>query len=60
MKDYELSPEARDDLQAIWVYIAADDLFAADKLEADIYKACEVLAGDPGLGHKRPSFNDPQ
>jgi plasmid stabilization system protein ParE len=58
MKDYELSPEARDDLQAIWVYIAADDLFAADKLEADIYKACEVLAGDPGLGHKRPDLTD--
>ncbi len=37
MKDYELSPEARDDLQEIWVYLAGDNPAAADKLEAEIY-----------------------
>jgi putative addiction module antidote protein, CC2985 family len=32
---YELSPEATDDLQEIWVYIANDNPIAADKLEED-------------------------
>jgi plasmid stabilization system protein ParE len=58
MKGYELSPEAGDDLQAIWIYIAADNLAAADQLEADIYQACAVLAENPRLGHKRPDLTD--
>ncbi len=56
MRGYQLSPEARDDLQEIWIYIAADNPAAADELEADIYRACEVLAGNPGIGHKRPDL----
>ena len=44
MKGYELSPEATDDLQEIWIYIANDNPIAADKLEDDIYAACELLA----------------
>jgi plasmid stabilization system protein ParE len=43
MKGYGLSPEAIGDLQEIWVYIARDHVAAADQLEADIYKACEML-----------------
>ena len=43
MKGYELSPEARNDLQEIWVYIARDNPGAVDKLEEDIYTACELL-----------------
>ncbi len=58
MKGYELSPEARDDLQEIWIFIAGDNPAAADKLEADIYKACEVLPENPRLGHKRPDLTD--
>ena len=58
MKGYELSPEARDDLQEIWIYIAGDNLAAADKLEADIYKAYEALAENPRLGHKRLDLTD--
>jgi plasmid stabilization system protein ParE len=58
MNGYELSPEAVDDLQEIWVYIAPDNVAAADKLEVDIYKACEMLAGNPRLGHKRPELTD--
>jgi plasmid stabilization system protein ParE len=37
MKGYELTPEARDDLQEIWVYIASGNPSAADKLEEEIY-----------------------
>jgi plasmid stabilization system protein ParE len=58
MRGYELSPEARDDLQEIWNYIAGKNPAAADKLEADIYKACEALAKNPRLGHKRPDLTD--
>jgi toxin ParE1/3/4 len=54
---YELSPEARDDLQEIWAYIARDNPSAADELEADIYAACELLAQSPHLGHKRPDLS---
>jgi plasmid stabilization system protein ParE len=58
MKGCELSPEARDDLQEIWIYIAGDNIAAADKLESDIYEACDVLAENPRLGHKRPDLTD--
>jgi len=53
MNGYELSPEAQNDLQEIWVHIAQDNPAAADKLEEDIYEACELLAKNPHLGHKR-------
>ena len=56
MKGYELSPEATDDLQEIWVYIANGNPSAADKLEDDIYAACELLAKNPRLGHRRPDL----
>ena len=58
MKGYELSPEATDDLQEIWVYIANDNAIAADKLEDDIYAACELLAKKPRLGHRRSDLTD--
>jgi len=58
MKEYELSPEARDDLQEIWAYIARDNLSAADQLETDIFAACQLLAENPRLGHKRPDLTD--
>jgi plasmid stabilization system protein ParE len=58
MKSYQFSPEARDDLQEIWIFIAGDNITAADALETDIYKACEVLANNPHLGHKRPDLTD--
>ncbi len=58
MKGYEFSPEARDDLQEIWIFVAGDSPAAADKLEADIYKACEILAENPRLGHKRTDLTD--
>ena len=58
MNGYELSIEARDDLQEIWAYIAQDNLTAADQLEADIYAALELLAENPRLGHKRPDLTD--
>jgi plasmid stabilization system protein ParE len=58
MKGFELSPEALADLEEIWVYIASDNPAAADVLETDIYKACDLLAKNPRLGHKRPDLTD--
>jgi plasmid stabilization system protein ParE len=58
MKGYELSLEARDDLQEIWVYIASDNPIAADKLEEEIYAACELLSKNPRVGHKRLDLTD--
>jgi antitoxin ParD1/3/4/toxin ParE1/3/4 len=58
MKGYELSPEARGDLEEIWSYVAEYNVAAADQLEADIYEACELLAGNPHLGHKRRDLTD--
>ena len=58
MKGYELSPEARDDLQEIWAYIARDNPSAADQLETDIYTAFELLTKNPRIGHKRADLTD--
>jgi plasmid stabilization system protein ParE len=58
MKGYELSPEAAEDLQEIWVYVANDNPAAADKLEEDIYAACELLAKNPRVGHQRSDLTD--
>jgi plasmid stabilization system protein ParE len=55
MTGYELSPEARADLQGIWVYIASDNPGAADRLEEDIYGACELLAKNPRIGTSVPT-----
>jgi len=55
---WELSPEALADLQEIWLYIAADNPSAADKLEADIYEVFALLARNPRLGHKRTDLTD--
>ena len=53
MRNYEFTAQAKDDLLEIWCFIASDNLQAADKLEEEIYAACELLAKNPGLGHKR-------
>jgi antitoxin ParD1/3/4/toxin ParE1/3/4 len=58
MRAWEFSPEAKEDLQDIWLYIAADNSAAADEIEAEIYEACDLLARNPGLGHKRRDLTD--
>ena len=55
---YEFSPEARNDLQEIWSYIAERNIQAADKLETEIYEACDLLAQHSRLGHKRSDLTD--
>ena len=58
MRSYQLSPEALQDLQNIWDFIAEHSSSAADKLEDDFFAAFEKLARSPGLGHTRADLAD--
>lgn len=56
MAAYVLSPEALQDLQDIWDFIASDNVTAADKLENELFEAFERLAKRPRMGHTRPDL----
>jgi len=58
MSGYVLSPEALQDLQDIWDFIAFDNVNAADKLEDEFFGAFEKLAHRPRMGHSRPDVTD--
>src|SRR5215204_4818358 len=58
MKSYHLTPAAEHDLFEIWAYIAADNIEAADCLEAEVFDACVRLAERPHLGHFRRDLTD--
>jgi antitoxin ParD1/3/4 len=53
MSTYVFTQEAEDDLFAIWSHIAQDNLEAANRVEAQIYTACEFLSSNPQAGHVR-------
>lgn len=53
MKPYVLSLEALLDLEAIWEYIAKDNVDAADRWVAKLFGAFESIAQTPGMGHRR-------
>ena len=57
-RSYALTASAKADLQEIWCFIAEDSPEEADKLESDIYEACERLATHPDMGSKRPMWTD--
>ncbi len=50
---YQFTPQAIDDLDEIWSYIAEDNVGAANRLESEILAACDGLARHPLLGSKR-------
>lgn len=53
MSRYILGRDAERDLDDLWEYIAQDSVPAADRLISEIFEAFEVLARNPGIGHKR-------
>ena len=53
MLAYVLSPEAVQDLEDIWDFIASDNIDAANRLENDCFEAFEELARHPQIGHVR-------
>lgn len=50
---FTLSPEAIDDLELIWTYIAQDNRQAADQLVEAAFRICEMLGSHPELGRLR-------
>ena len=54
MTGFVLHPEAYNDLDEIWEYIAADNLVAADRVLDEIYQMLRSLVAFPHQGHSRP------
>jgi plasmid stabilization system protein ParE len=50
---FQLTPQATEDLDGIWWFIAADSQEAADRVEKEIIATCRRLARSPYIGHKR-------
>jgi plasmid stabilization system protein ParE len=53
MNPYILAAAAELDLDAIWEFIAKDNLDSADRQIAALFDAFEALAQTPGMGHTR-------
>jgi len=49
----QFTPQAVDDLDDIWWFIAKDSREAADRVEAEIVASCRRLAKHPLMGVKR-------
>jgi toxin ParE1/3/4 len=56
MNQFRVSPEAREDLDEIWHYIAQDNLDAADKYVSAIVSRLPMLASMPLMGRERPEL----
>lgn len=57
MASFRLTPDAIDDLDAIWLYIYKDNPSAADAVEDEIRSACAMLAEGPLRGHQRKDIS---
>jgi plasmid stabilization system protein ParE len=53
MSGYQFTPQAADDLLDIWSFIARDNPEAADRVEAAVFRACDLLADSPLAGRVR-------
>jgi antitoxin ParD1/3/4 len=53
MSRYQFTPEAIDDLLEIWSYIARDNAQAADRVEAAVFRACDLISRSPLAGQTR-------
>jgi plasmid stabilization system protein ParE len=56
MITYGFHPEARQDLDEIWEFIAAANLDAADRVISEILTALDSLVQFPQKGHRRPDL----
>ena len=50
---FEFTPQAIEDLAAIWWFIAEDNKEAADRVEMEIVGACRRLTKHPLMGIRR-------
>lgn len=53
MSGYVLGSAVEEDLDAIWEYIADDNIDAADRWIEQLFAAFAQLAVHPGMGHAR-------
>jgi plasmid stabilization system protein ParE len=53
-----VSPQALEDLEETWLFIAQDNVEAADRFEQKIRKTFCSLTENPGIGHKREDLTD--
>ena len=58
MKRFKLSPEAASDIRDIWAYVAQDSTKAARRVRLQIFDACQRIAENPGIGHRRADLTD--
>jgi plasmid stabilization system protein ParE len=56
MISYGFHPEARQDLDEIWEFIAAANLDASDRVIAEILTALDALVQFPQKGHRCPDL----
>lgn len=57
MNHYRVSPEAREDLDEIWLYIAQDNPDAADKYIRGVVARFPMLASMPLMGRARAELS---
>lgn len=57
MNHYRVSPEAREDLDEIWLYIAQDNPDAADKYIRVVVARFPMLASMPLMGRERAELS---
>jgi len=50
---FQFTPQATEDLDAIWWFIAESNRAAADRVELEILATCHRLAKHPLMGSKR-------
>jgi toxin ParE1/3/4 len=53
---YSFHPQAVNDLDEIWDFIAEDSLDTADRVIADILASIDALVPFPDQGHQRPDL----
>lgn len=57
MTDYAFHPEALNDLDEIWEFIAKDNVDAANRIVTQVLATCENLSHLPLQGHHRPELS---
>lgn len=58
MKPFKLSPQAARDIREIWTYVAADSIKGARRIRLQIFEACQKIAENPRIGHRREDLTD--
>jgi plasmid stabilization system protein ParE len=57
VKRWSFSPEADADLFEVWMYLLLEvNIEIANRIEAEIYGACDLLAEQPMAGSLKPEW----